>query len=274
MKLSSTPTGFGRIEDDVFVPMGEDIVRYLERGASSDGQPLPLAEVQLLAPIPRPGKVICVGLNYRDHAEETGQAIPDEPVLFSKFANSVVGPGADVMVPRVVTQPDFEAELAIVIGRRATGVPALDALSYVAGYTCANDVSARDLQFRSSQWLLGKAIDSFLPLGPWLVTADEVPDPQKLGLWLEVSGELMQDGSTANMVFTVAQLVSYVSRFMTLEPGDLIATGTPAGVGMGRQRFLKPGDTLRLGIAGLGEQSTTVHAWDAALIDRVHGAHR
>jgi len=144
----------------------------------------------------------------------------------------------------------------------------------VAGYCVVNDVSERAFQLeRGGTWDKGKGCDTFGPVGPWLVTADEVPDPQQLALWLDVSGERMQDGNTSTMVFGVAQLVSYVSRYMTLEPGDLIATGTPAGVGMGRQRFLKPGDTMRLGIAGLGEQSTTVHAWDAALIDRVHGAH-
>ena len=260
MKLASTPGGFGRIEDDVFVPMGEDIVRYLERGASSDGQPLPLAEVQLLAPIPRPGKVICVGLNYRDHAEETGQAIPDEPVLFSKFANSVVGPGADVVVPRVVMQPDFEAELAVVIGRRATGVPASDALSYVAGYTCANDVSARDLQFRSSQWLLGKAIDSFLPLGPWLVTAEEVGDPGRLTIRCTIDGDVVQDSSTDQMIFGVADLVAFISRTITLEPGDVIATGTPPGVGMARepQRWLRDGERMTVEIENIGALTNTV----------------
>ena len=160
------------------------------------------------------------------------------------------------------------------IGTRARYVSEADALSHVAGYVVVNDVSERAFQLeRGGTWDKGKCCDTFGPVGPWLVTADEVPDPQKLGLWLEVSGERMQDGRTSDMVFGVAQLVSYISRFMTLEPGDLIATGTPAGVGMGRQRFLKPGDTMRLGITGLGEQSTTVHAWDAALIDTAHGSH-
>jgi len=260
VKLASTPTGFGRIEDDAFVPMGSDIVRYFETGASSDGQTVPLEDVQLLAPVPRPGKVICVGLNYRDHAEETGQAIPDEPVLFSKFANSVVGPGADVVVPRVVTQPDFEAELAVVIGRRTTDVSALDALSYVAGYTCANDVSARDLQFRSSQWLLGKAIDSFLPLGPWLVTADEVGDPQRLAIRCTIDGDVVQDSSTDQMIFGVADLIAFISRTITLEPGDVIATGTPPGVGMARdpQRWLRDGERMTVEIEQIGALTNTV----------------
>jgi len=260
LKLASTPTGFGRVEDDAFVPMGDDIMIYLETGASSDGQAVPLADVQLLAPVPRPGKVICVGLNYRDHAEETGQAIPDEPVLFSKFANSVVGPGDDVVVPRVVTQPDFEAELAVVIGRRATDVSAPDAPSYVAGYTCANDVSARDLQFRSSQWLLGKAIDSFLPLGPWLVTADEVGDPGRLAIRCTIDDDVVQDSSTDQMIFGVAELIAFISRTITLEPGDVIATGTPPGVGMARkpQRWLRDGERMTVEIEKIGALTNTV----------------
>ncbi len=260
MKLASTLTGFGRIEDDVFVPMGSDIVRYLETGVSSDGPAVPLGDVELLAPVPRPGKVICVGLNYRDHAEETGQAIPDEPVLFAKFANSVVGPGADVVVPQVVTQPDFEAELAVVIGRRATDVSASDAFSHVAGYTCANDVSARDLQFRSSQWLLGKAIDTFLPLGPWLVTAEEVGDPGQLGIRCTIDGDVVQDSSTDQMIFGVAELIAFISRTITLEAGDVIVTGTPPGVGMARdpQRWLRDGEQMTVEIGQVGALTNTV----------------
>ena len=178
------------------------------------------------------------------------------------------------MLPQGAGKGDWEVELGVVIGTRARYVAEADALSHVAGYCVVNDISERAFQLeRGGTWDKGKGCDTFGPVGPWLVTADEVPDPQQLGLWLDVNGERMQDGNTSTMVFGVAQLVSYISRYMTLEPGDLVATGTPAGVGMGRQRFLKPGDTMRLGIAGLGEQSTTVHAWDAALIDRVHGAH-
>ena len=217
-------------------------------------------------------KFVCVGLNYKDHAAEAKMALPAEPILFLKTANALTGPNDPVVLPQGCAKGDWEVELGVVIGTRARYVAEADALSHVAGYCVVNDVSERAFQLeRGGTWDKGKCCDTFGPVGPWLVTADEVPDPQKLGLWLEVSGERMQDGRTADMVFGVAQLVSYISRFMTLEPGDLIATGTPAGVGMGKQRFLKPGDTMRLGISGLGEQSTTVHAWDAALIDRAHG---
>ena len=219
-------------------------------------------------------KFVCVGLNYKDHAAEAKMALPTEPILFLKTANALTGPTDPVVLPQGCAKADWEVELGVVIGTRARYVSEADALSHVAGYCVVNDVSERAYQLeRGGTWDKGKCCDTFGPVGPWLVTADEVPDPQKLGLWLDVSGERMQDGRTADMVFGVAQLVSYISRFMTLEPGDLIATGTPAGVGMGRQRFLKPGDTMRLGISGLGEQSTTVHAWDAALIDRAHGMH-
>jgi 2,4-didehydro-3-deoxy-L-rhamnonate hydrolase len=219
-------------------------------------------------------KFICVGLNYKDHAAESKMPLPAEPILFMKTANALTGPNDPVVLPQGSAKGDWEVELGVVIGTRARYVSEADALSHVAGYCVVNDVSERAFQLeRGGTWDKGKCCDTFGPVGPWLVTADEVPDPQKLALWLDVSGERMQDGNTADMVFGVAQLVSYISRFMTLEPGDLIATGTPAGVGMGRQRFLKAGDTMRLGISGLGEQSTTVHAWNPALIDRAHGAH-
>lgn len=168
MRLASHDGGFGRIEGDLLIPMGRDLAHFLATGETREGDPIPLASARLSAPVPRPSKVVCVGLNYRDHAEETGQAIPEEPVLFAKFANSVTGPGP-VDVPDAATQVDFEAELGVVIGRTASRVSVDDALSYVGGYTCVNDLSARDLQFRSSQWLLGKAIDGFCPMGPWLV---------------------------------------------------------------------------------------------------------
>jgi 2-keto-4-pentenoate hydratase/2-oxohepta-3-ene-1,7-dioic acid hydratase in catechol pathway len=265
VRLVSFEGGFGRVEDGAVVPMGPSLVDWLAFGTQGValGAPRPLAEVRLLAPVPRPGKIICVGLNYRDHAKETGQAIPTEPVLFSKFANSVVGPGADVVVPpEAADQVDYEAELAVVIGRRASRVAADDALDHVAGYACANDVSARSLQFRSSQWLLGKAIDTFLPLGPYLVTADEVPDPQALGIRCLVNDELLQSSDTGQMVFGVAELISYASRTITLEPGDLLVTGTPSGVGMAADppRFLRPGDRMRVEIDGLGQLDNTVRA--------------
>jgi acylpyruvate hydrolase len=264
VRLVSFEGGFGRVEDDAVVPMGPSLVDWLAFGTQglATGRPRPLAEVKLLAPVPRPGKIICVGLNYRDHANETGQKIPSEPVLFSKFANSVVGPGADVVVPPEADKIDYEAELAVVIGRRAASVTVADALARVAGYACANDVSSRSLQFRSAQWLLGKAIDTFLPLGPYLVTADEVPDPQALGIRCLVNDEVLQSSNTGQMIFGVAELVSFISRTITLEPGDLIVTGTPSGVGMAADppRFLRPGDRMRVEIDGLGELENTVRA--------------
>jgi 2-keto-4-pentenoate hydratase/2-oxohepta-3-ene-1,7-dioic acid hydratase in catechol pathway len=264
VRLVSFEGGFGRVEDGKVVPMGPSLVDWLAHGTQgiATGTPRPLAEVRLLAPVPRPGKILCVGLNYRDHAEETGQALPSQPVLFSKFANSVVGPGADVLVPPEAEKVDAEAELAVVIGRRASRVAAADALDHVAGYTCANDVSSRSLQFLSGQWLVGKAIDTFLPLGPWLVTADEIPDPQALGIRCLVNDELVQSSTTGEMIFGVAELVSYASRTITLEPGDVLVTGTPSGVGMAADppRYLRPGDRMRVEIDGLGQLDNTVRA--------------
>jgi 2-keto-4-pentenoate hydratase/2-oxohepta-3-ene-1,7-dioic acid hydratase in catechol pathway len=264
VRLVSFEGGFGRVEDDQVVPMGPSLADWLTSGtqAVTAGPPRPLAEVGLLAPLARPGKIICVGLNYRDHARETGQPIPDQPVLFPKYHNSVVGPGADVVVPPEADKIDYEAELAVVIGRRASRVAEADALAHVAGYACANDVSARSLQFRSTQWLLGKAIDTFLPLGPFLVTPDEVPDPQALGIRCLVNDEVRQSSDTGQMVFGVAELISFISRTITLEPGDLLVTGTPSGVGMAADppRFLEPGDRMRVEIDGLGELDNTVRA--------------
>ncbi len=261
MRLVSFDGGFGRVEGETVVPMGGDIAGYLATGhADADGDAIPLEGLRLRAPVPAPGKVICVGLNYRDHAEETGQAIPEEPVLFAKFANSVLAPGATIDVPAFVEQPDYEAELGVVIGRTAARVGATDALDHVAGYACINDVSARDLQFRSSQWLLGKAIDGFLPAGPWIATADEVGDPPTLALRCPVNGEVLQDSSTKQMAFGVAELVAFISRTITLEPGDLIATGTPPGVGMARKppRWLRDGDVVTVEIERIGALTNTV----------------
>jgi 2-keto-4-pentenoate hydratase/2-oxohepta-3-ene-1,7-dioic acid hydratase in catechol pathway len=260
MKLVSYQGGFGRVEGSALVPMGPDLIGYLETGQADDGDPIPLDGIELRAPIPAPGKVICVGLNYRDHAEESGQPIPEEPVLFAKYANSVIGSGTIIEIPALIQQPDYEAELGVVIGRRTRLVDEAGALDHVAGYTCVNDVSARDLQFRSSQWLLGKAIDTFLPVGPWIVTADEVGDPQTLGIRCLVDGEIMQDSSTKQMVFGVAELVAFISRTITLEPGDLIATGTPPGVGMARTppRWLRDGDTVTVEIERIGALTNTV----------------
>jgi 2-keto-4-pentenoate hydratase/2-oxohepta-3-ene-1,7-dioic acid hydratase in catechol pathway len=262
MRLVTFDGGFGRVEGDVVIPMGPDLVAYLATGEAADGTPVALADVRLLAPVPRPGKVIGIGLNYRDHAAESGQPIPQAPILFPKFANSVIGPGAPIVIPPETEQPDYEAELGVVIGRTAHRVSEADALSFVAGYTCVNDVSARDLQFESSQWMLGKAIDTFLPCGPWLVTVDEIPDPQALAVRLTLNGEELQSSSTAQMVFGVAELVTSLSRTMTLEPGDLIATGTPPGVGFARKPpvWLRDGDVVSVEVERIGTLTNPVRA--------------
>jgi 2,4-diketo-3-deoxy-L-fuconate hydrolase len=216
-------------------------------------------------------KFLCVGLNYADHAAESNLPVPAEPVLFTKTLSSLVGCNDPVVLPQGSVKSDWEVELGVVIGSTARYVTEADALKHVAGYCVVNDVSEREYQIeRGGTWDKGKGCDTFGPVGPWMVTADEVPDPQALTMWLDVNGQRMQNGSTRTMVFGVAQLVSYISRFMTLYPGDLISTGTPPGVGMGKKPtpvFLKAGDEMRLGIAGLGEQQQRVHAWDPALID-------
>ena len=217
------------------------------------------------------GKFICIGLNYADHAAESGLPVPAEPVIFMKTTSAVVGCNDPVVLPRESVKTDWEVELGVVIGEKARYVSEADAMKHVAGYCVVNDVSEREYQIeRGGTWDKGKGCDTFGPIGPWLATADEVPNPQDLEMWLEVNGKRYQNGSTRTMVFGVAQLVSYVSRFMTLYPGDLISTGTPPGVGMGQKPapvYLKAGDEMKLGIAGLGEQRQRVHAWDPALID-------
>jgi 2-keto-4-pentenoate hydratase/2-oxohepta-3-ene-1,7-dioic acid hydratase in catechol pathway len=212
------------------------------------------------------GNFIAIGLNYSDHAAESGMPVPKEPLLFNKAPSCVVGPNDDVMIPKGSKKTDWEVELAIVIGTRASYVSEADALAHVAGYCICNDVSEREFQQdRSGQWVKGKSAPTFGPLGPWLVTPDEIKDVQELGMWLDVNGERMQTGSTATMVFGVRTLVSYISQFMILEPGDVITTGTPPGVGAGKKppRFLKAGDTVTLGIDGLGQQTQHVVAWKA-----------
>ncbi len=206
----------------------------------------------------RIGKFVCIGLNYADHAAESNMPIPAEPIVFNKWTSAVVGPNDDVKIPRGSEKTDWEVELGVVIGTAASYVEEADAMNYVAGYCVVNDVSERSYQLeRGGTWDKGKGCDTFGPTGPWLVTADEVPDPHALDLWLEVDGRRFQNGSTRTMIFNVPQLVAYLSRFMTLQPGDVISTGTPPGVGMGvkpQPVYLRPGQTLRLGIEGLGEQ--------------------
>ena len=213
-------------------------------------------------PIDRPGKIVCVGMNYRDHAAEAGLDVPEQPVLFAKWDNSLVGPGEPIVIPPGVERVDYEAELGVVIGRRARRVAVGEALEVVAGYVCVNDVSARGLQFQDGQWTRGKSLDTFCPVGPRLAPAAEVPDPQALAIRCSVNGTLLQDSSTAEMVFGVAEIVSFVSSWITLDPGDLIATGTPAGVGFTREPpvYLEPGDTVTVEIEGVGALTNPVVA--------------
>jgi 2-keto-4-pentenoate hydratase/2-oxohepta-3-ene-1,7-dioic acid hydratase in catechol pathway len=225
----------------------------LGRSAEAAGERIALTDVTLHAPVTDPQKIICLGLNYRDHAEETGQEIPTAPMWFAKFANSLIGSGQDIVLPAAHAEyVDYEAELALVIGRRAKNVTAEDALSHIAGAMPFNDVSARDLQLQNPLWTSGKAIDTFAPCGPALVTLDEIDDLRALGLRTRVNGELLQQGTTANLIFSPAEVVAWLSRTMTLLPGDIIATGTPAGVGVAQGRFLHDGDAVEVEIDGLG----------------------
>jgi acylpyruvate hydrolase len=219
-----------------------------------DGVVFSLSEVALKAPIPRPGKLILLGLNYRDHAEETGQKIPEVPTLFAKYNNSVIGTGATILIPRATEQIDYEAEFAFVIGRRCHNIPRERALDYVAGYTIINDVSARDYQFVTSQWMVGKTFDTHCPMGPALVLKDEIPDPHSLDISLDIAGEVLQKSNTRQLIFKIPETVEYLSQVLTLEPGDVVSTGTPSGVGFARKppRWLRPGETVRVEIAGLG----------------------
>ena len=241
---------------------GLDALPELTRMAGDGEASTDPAGLRLGPPVPHPGKILCVGLNYRKHARETGMAIPTSPVLFSKFDNAVAGPDAAVVAPPEVERLDYEAELVVVIGRRARRVSRAHALDHVLGYTNGNDLSARDLQQRTSQWLLGKTLDGFLPMGPQLVTADAIPDPQALPVRGWLNGELRQDSTTADMIFGVAEIVSYASTYLTLEPGDVIATGTPEGVilGMEEQRWMRPGDVYTVEIGPLGRLTTRIVA--------------
>ena len=231
---------------------GLDALDAALRNATSS---LALADVELMAPVPRPGKILAAGVNYRSHGDEQNREPPDHPVLFAKMPTAVVGPGAEIRWSPELTQGvDFEAELAVVIGRTCRRVDESDAIAYVAGYTCLNDVSARDLQYADKQFVRGKSLDTFCPMGPWLVTADEIPAPQALRVRGLRNGVVMQDASTAEMIFSVAHLISFCSQAMTLEPGDVIATGTPAGVGWFREPkvLLRDGDEVVVEIEGVG----------------------
>jgi ureidoglycolate lyase len=252
----------GQVEDitaEVITPDG------LARLARVDPSSLPpvSGSPRLGPPLARVTNLICIGLNYADHARETNSPIPEVPIVFMKHTGCIIGPNDQVKIPRGSSKTDWEVELGVVIGTRASYVDEAQAMNHVAGYTIVNDVSERDYQFHGGggQWIKGKSPDTFGPMGPWLVTRDEVPDPQNLDMWLEVDGRRFQDGSTRTMIFDVAHLVSHLSRYLTLLPGDVISTGTPPGVGSGVKPdpvFLKPGNVMRLGISGLGEQRQEV----------------
>jgi len=222
------------------------------------------AETRLGPPLVRPSKIVCIGLNYVSHAKETGMEVPKEPILFFKATSAIVGPNDDVIIPKGSEKTDWEVELAVVIGKKASYVSEAEALDYVAGYTLHNDYSERAFQIeRAGQWVKGKSCDTFAPLGPFIATKDEIKDPNKLNLWLKLNGEELQNSNTSDFVFNVQQVVSYISQFMTLLPGDVISTGTPFGVGMGFKppRYLKPGDVVELGIEGLGTSKQTARAY-------------
>ena len=224
-------------------------------GGPPSSHSLDPASLTFAAPIPRPPKLICIGLNYRDHAAESKLAIPEVPTMFAKFPTAVIGPGHPIVLPKNSAKPDYEAEFAVVIGRRGRHVAEDRWRDYVFGYTILNDVSARDFQMATSQWMIGKTFDTFAPFGPAIVTADEIADPHNLRISLTLTGETMQDSNTSNLIFKLPQLIAYLSSVFTLEPGDIIATGTPAGVGFARKppRWLQPGDEVRIRIEGLGE---------------------
>jgi len=252
----------GHLVDVTGAALGDVALAQL-RALDVTALPVVEGEVRLGPCVAGIGKFMCIGLNYSDHAAETGAAIPEHPILFMKATSAVVGPHDDVVLPRGSTHSDWEVELGVVIGTAAKYVSEAEALNHVAGYCVVNDVSERHFQTKlSGQWTKGKSCDTFGPIGPWLVTRDEVPDPQNLAMWLDVNGQRMQTGNTATMIFTVAQIISHLSQLMTLHPGDVISTGTPPGVGMGMKPpvYLKPGDVMELSIEGLGTQRQRVRA--------------
>lgn len=252
----------GVLREDTIQPLdAPDMIGYITGGGEPEGEPVPLSEARLHAPVLNPQKIVAIGLNYEDHATETGAPIPERPIVFAKYANTIVGPGEEVRIPPITSQADYEAELAVVIGRRAKNVTEEEALEYVFGYTNCNDVSSRDLQFsEGGQWTRSKSLDTFCPLGPYIATRDEIPDPQGLRIRSVLNGEVMQDSNTSKMIFPVAHLISFLSTGMTLVPGDIIATGTPAGVGFVRDPkvFLKYGDEITIEIEGLGRLTNPV----------------
>lgn len=248
-------SGLGIDFDEDF--FGNDGIEKLQKWVDTNKDDLPRfkKDTRIAAPIKRPSKIVCVGLNYAKHAEESGMALPKEPVLFFKATSAIVGPNDDLIIPKGSTKTDWEVELGVVIGKKACYVSKENAMNHVAGYVLHNDYSEREFQLeREGQWVKGKSCDTFAPLGPYVVTKDEIKDPHNLDLWLTVNGEIMQKSNTSDLVFNVPHLVSYISQYMTLLPGDIISTGTPFGVGLGFDppKYLKPGDVVELGIEGLG----------------------
>jgi 2-keto-4-pentenoate hydratase/2-oxohepta-3-ene-1,7-dioic acid hydratase in catechol pathway len=246
--LASGPEGRAKIETFVQHPSADST--------------FPLASVRLLAPVPRPPKLICIGLNYRDHAAEAHQEIPKVPTIFAKFSNVVIGPGDAIVLPKISRKPDYEAEFMFVIGTGGRNIAAENWQQHVFGYTVFNDVSARDFQMATSQWMIGKTFDTFAPMGPYLVTADEISDPHALDISLRIGSEVLQHSNTRELIFKIPELVAYLSSVVTLEPGDVIATGTPAGVGCARKppRYLQPGEEVIVSIEGIGELRNPVIA--------------
>lgn len=271
VRRDSGSKSVGILEGESVTPFyNGTLLEYIEAGAESakpTGHTVSLDEVQLCAPVQRPEKFIAIGLNYEDHAAETGAEIPEKPIVFAKYPNTITGPGEAVRIPEITRQADYEAELGVVIGSPARNVPAENALDHVFGYVNCNDVSARDLQFsEGGQWTRSKSLDTFGPMGPYVATADEIPDPQDLSVRCTLNGEVVQDGTTARMIFSVAELIAFLSTGMTLKPGDVISTGTPPGVGAARdpQLFLKAGDEMSVEIQGLGTLTNPVEAETSA----------
>lgn len=256
-------TSVGSYQDTLAViANGLDAATHIAKVAEASGQRAPLSEVKLLAPIARPPRIFCIGLNYRDHALESNMELPRVPTVFFKLVSAIVGPDAAIELPRLTQQPDYEAELAVVIGPGGKNIAAADWRKHVFGYTILNDVSARDVQLATSQWSLWKSFDTFAPLGPAIVSADEVADPHRLGIRLAVNGELLQSSNTQELIFPIPELIAYISSIAPLEAGDIISTGTPAGVGLGRrpQRWLKQGDEVVIEISSLGRLRNPVRA--------------
>lgn len=259
-------SGFGSDYDEKF--FGQGGIQRLKSWLETNESACPLVDpsVRLGAPLVRPSKLICIGLNYAKHAAESGMEVPKEPVVFFKATSAIVGPNDDLIIPKASRKTDWEVELAVVIGKKASYVEETEAMDHVAGYVLHNDYSEREFQIeRSGQWVKGKSCDTFAPLGPFVATIDEIPDPHNLRLWLKLNGQIMQNSNTDDLVFNIPHVVSYLSQFMTLLPGDVISTGTPFGVGMGLspQRFIAPGDVIELGIEGLGSSRQTAKAYRA-----------